>query len=261
MAQAVAADLVPEVSRLAELVRGASRVLFVTGAGISADSGLPTYRGVGGLYEVDATEEGLPIEVALSGETMARAPALCWKYIHQIEAACRGAQPNEGHRAIAALERHADAVVVLTQNVDGFHAVAGSSRVVAIHGDIHDIDCTGCEATRRVVDYAELSPLPRCPACGEVERPRVVLFGEMLPERAVATLMAEEARGFDLVVAVGTTAGFPYIAGQVVRAAASGVPTVEINPARTVLSDLVSLRIAARAEPTLASLRERLDAG
>ena len=261
MASAVAADLEGGVSRLAKLASAASRVLFVTGAGISADSGLPTYRGVGGLYEIESTEEGIPIEVALSGEAMARAPALCWKYIHQIEAACRGALPNGGHHAIAALERHVEAVVVLTQNVDGFHHAAGSSRVVAIHGDIHDIDCTRCEATRRVEDYAELSPLPRCPQCGAVERPRVVLFGELLPEPAVATLMEEEARGFDLVVAVGTTAGFPYIAGQVARAAAAGVPTVEINPARTVLSDLVSLRIAGRAEPTLVSLCERLDGG
>ena len=96
-------DPVPEV---ATLLGKSQRVLFITGAGLSADSGLPTYRGIGGLYDGDAAREaGVPIEEALSGSMLRRDPALCWRHIARIEAACRGARANEGHAVIARLEQ------------------------------------------------------------------------------------------------------------------------------------------------------------
>lgn len=94
------------IGKVAEQLKRARRVLFITGAGISADSGLPTYRGVGGLYNEGGTEDGLPIEQALSGEVFATKPGITWKYLLQIEQNCRGAQPNAAHRLIAALEKH-----------------------------------------------------------------------------------------------------------------------------------------------------------
>lgn len=236
------------VERAAALLRGADSILFITGAGLSADSGLPTYRGIGGLYEDELTEEGIPIEVALSGRMLQAEPAVCWKYISRIERACRGARHNRGHRVIAEIERTHERVWTLTQNVDGFHREAGSTNVIEIHGDIHDLRCTECSWGERVEDYADIDELPpRCPECGAVVRPDVVLFGEMLPLDPVTTMERELGRGFDLVFSVGTTSVFPYIAGPVLKAAASGIPTVEINPTETEVSPFVEVKVPLRA--------------
>ena len=249
------------VERLAAMVRRAERALFITGAGISADSGLPTYRGVGGLYDDAATDEGIPIEVALSGPMFRAQPAITWKYIHQIERACRGAQPNPAHEVIAALQAQMPGLWVLTQNVDGFHHRAGSTRVIPIHGDVHALSCTGasCAWHERVPDYASLPALPRCPECEAVVRPDVVLFGEMLPDAHVEVMYEQAARGFDLVVSIGTTSAFPYIAAPVLTAAAAGADTVEINPGHTEVSEVVRLKIAARARPTFEALARALE--
>ena len=138
------------LDEVAALCRQAERILFVTGAGMSADSGLPTYRGIGGLYHDRHTDEGVPIEVALSGAMLMSRPELTWKYLAEIEAACRGAQPNAGHMAIAELERRKPRVMVLTQNVDGLHRAAGSHNLVEIHGNLHHLLCTECGRGRPV---------------------------------------------------------------------------------------------------------------
>lgn len=225
----------------------ARRVLFVTGAGISADSGLPTYRGVGGLYNDEATEDGLAIEDALSGECLAIRPEITWKYLAQIEHNCHGVEPNAAHRAIAELENRFE-VVVLTQNIDGLHLKAGSSNVIEIHGTLEERYCAHCGAE---ADAGDPAVPPRCACCGEIVRPRVVLFGEMLPGTALDRLYAELARGFDMVFVVGTTAVFPYIAEPVLLAVRMRVPTVEINPAQTCLSDSVRYYVAERAAVAL----------
>lgn len=231
------------IAEAAGLLANAKSVLFITGAGISADSGLPTYRGIGGLYDDANTEDGLSIEEALSGPMFRRRPELTWKYIRQIEEACRGAEHNAAHTRIAQLERQLDRVWVLTQNVDGFHRAAGSQQVIDIHGDIHDLECTACNWSDRVTDYAKLDPLPLCPECSQVVRPRVVLFGEMLPPSAVDELEFQLDRGFDLVVSCGTSSLFPYIAHPVVHSRGIGRPTIEINPGDTMVSELVDVRL------------------
>lgn len=235
---------------IAARLREARRILFITGAGISADSGLPTYRGVGGLYNDEATEDGLSIEDALSGECMSIRPEITWKYLAQVERNCHGVQPNAAHLAIAGLERRCD-VVVLTQNIDGLHIKAGSSNVIEIHGTLEARYCAHCGTP---ADARDDRVPPRCKQCGEIVRPRVVLFGEMLPETALNRLYDELARGFDMVFVIGTTAVFPYIAEPVLRAVRAGVPTVEINPARTRLSDLVRYYIPERAAVALPEL-------
>lgn len=249
-----------ELDRVAERLRDARRVLFVTGAGLSADSGLPTYRGVSGLYEGDAaTEEGLPIEAALSGEVFSAAPAITWRHIARIEAACRGAAVNRGHEVIAALEAPEREVWVLTQNVDGLHTRAGSSRVIDIHGEVSRLFCPRCGWSERVTDFAHLTEMPPpCPSCGAVIRPDVVLFGEMLDEAKVATLTRELTRGFDLVFSVGTSSLFAYIQAPVEDAARRGIPSVEINPSATDVSPLVTHRFRAGAAETLDALFRRV---
>lgn len=237
------AETLAEVKALLDRAR---RVLFITGAGLSADAGLPTYRGVGGMYAGKDTDDGVPIEVALSGPFFQRDPEVTWRHILEIEQAGRGAKPAFGHTFMAGLEEKHE-VVILTQNVDGLHHAAGSKQVIAIHGDLRELRCTRCSWKKRVEDYVGLAPLPLCPECEEVIRPAVVLFEEMLPLDAVDTLQTELARGFDLIFAVGTSAVFPYIAGPVMHAARAGKPTVEVNPDRTLLSEIVSHRLPLSA--------------
>lgn len=240
-------------------IRDADSILAITGAGLSADSGLPTYRGVGGLYDDQDTEDGVPIEVALSGQMFQARPEITWRYIRGIEEACRGRAPNAGHEVLAWLEARKERVWVLTQNVDGFHRRAGSDKVIAIHGDLHHLHCTACRWSDTVDDYAHLDPLPRCPDCDAVVRPDVVLFGEMLPTRELATFQRELSRGFDLVLSIGTTSVFPYIAQPVRHVRLMGGKSIEVNPGVTEVSHAVDLKLPLGAAQTLTSLRERLE--
>jgi len=245
------------IETIAAHLRSARRVAFLTGAGLSAESGLPTYRGIGGLYNDITVDEGLPIEEILSGDMFQRDPALTWKYLLEIERACRGAAANEAHRFIAALEAHCE-VWVMTQNVDGFHTDAGSRQVVELHGRLRELVCTGCKSREKSSDFERLSLPPRCTHCGAVLRPEVVLFGEALPERAIALYQRQCLLGFDLVFAVGTSAGFGYIHDPVVAARRRGAVTVEINPDRTPLSERVTHRLTCGARVATAALAERL---
>jgi NAD-dependent deacetylase len=216
----------------------------VTGAGISADSGLPTYRGIGGLYSNGKTEDGVPIEEALSGAMMEEDPDLPWKYISQIESACRGTCTNRAHEVIAEMEEEFE-IWVLTQNIDGFHSQAGSSNIIEIHGCLRNIYCTTCGYNKEVTDYTVFKSYPpRCPDCGGYIRPDVVLFGEMLPEDKLHTLERELSKGFDMVFTIGTTSVFPYIARPVILAKREwNAPVVEINPEDTYVTHLADVKI------------------
>ncbi|NBA97755.1 NAD-dependent deacylase [Pseudomonas sp. R5(2019)] len=233
----------------AAMLRQARRILVITGAGLSADSGLPTYRGLGGLYN-GVTAEGLPIEEALSGPMLQQDPALCWKYLAQLGRACLGAQPNAGHAAIARLQQEKPECWVLTQNIDGYHRQAGSApeRLIEIHGHFSPLYCQACGAVDENLEAHLAAPLPPlCSRCGGILRPPVVLFEERLPEAALDDLYEQIERGFDAVLCVGTTASFPYIQEPVLRTRASGGVTLEINPEPTVLSAWMDLCIEARA--------------
>jgi NAD-dependent deacetylase len=249
------------VVTVAGWIEEAESVLFITGAGLSADSGLPTYRGVGGLYEDAHTEDGLPIEVALSGMMMASRPELTWKHIADIERACRGAKPNAAHQVMAQLEKLLPRVWVLTQNVDGLHHDAGTRNLIEIHGTVRVLRCTKCDERREISNYAGMEIPPRCAACGAIERPDVVLFGEMLPQGAISVMRTELLRGFDIVFSVGTTSTFPYIAQPVLAARRANRRTVEINPGDTEISRSVDVRIRAGAAEALSAIGKRLGLG
>ncbi|MDR3621276.1 MAG: NAD-dependent deacylase [Paludisphaera borealis] len=240
------------VQRVVQRLGRARRVLAVTGAGMSADSGLPTYRGADGLYNADrTTSHGHSIEAALSGSMLAARPEVAWHHLLEIERASRGAEPNRGHRVLAEMEGYFDAVWVLTQNVDGLHQAAGSRHVIDVHGDLHELRCTRCRFHERVADYSGLGLPPLCPDCGGVLRPDVVLFGEHLPEAKLRRLEAETARGFDVVFSIGTSSVFDYIVAPLRTAQAAGKTTVEINPDVTAASGLVDVKIHARAAVAL----------
>jgi NAD-dependent deacetylase len=243
-----------QIAQVVDLLRGSRSILFITGAGLSADSGLPTYRGIGGLYENRDPDENIPIESLLSREVLEARPDLTWKYLLQIEQACRDARPNSGHEVIAAFESRFDRVWVLTQNVDGFHRQAGSRNLIDIHGDLHQIRCTRCRYTETVDDYVGFSIPPRCPDCRGVLRPDVVLFGEELPARQLATYHAETRGGFDLVISVGTTSVFSYISAPVLAAHKRHKPTIEINPGDTAVTKFVTFKVSHRAAPALEAI-------
>jgi len=239
---------------ISDLVSDAKRILVITGAGLSADSGLPTYRGIGGLYEAKETEDELPIEAVLSGRMLQQSPEVTWKYLLQIESACRGAQFNRGHEIIAAWQAHAE-VWVLTQNIDGFHGDAGTRKLIEMHGNVHHLRCTRCGRQQYVDDYSQLDFPPSCDACGALIRPQVVLFGEMLPDDACEELSEQLSKGFDIVFTIGTSSLFPYIAQPVIDARRMGVPTVEINPLDTEVSQYVDYKLAEGAKSALEKIQ------
>ena len=245
------------VQTVAAAISGSRRIAVLSGAGMSADSGLPTYRGIGGLYNEMEVEEGMPIEDILHAYTFARNPALTWKYLAQIERACRGAAPNHGHRLLAAWE-HRFEVCVVTQNVDGFHCAAGSTNVIELHGNLRRLYCCDCGDRSVVDDFDMLTLPPRCTKCDGLVRPDVVLFGEMLPPGAMAAYEQALGTGFDVMFAVGTTAAFPYIQGPMQEATRGACITVEINPDVTVLSDHVTFTLRASALNALTAIDAEL---
>jgi NAD-dependent deacetylase len=248
------------LDEVAACLARAERVLFITGAGISADSGLPTYRGVSGLYNGEHTEDGLSIEEALSGQVFSRRPDITWKYLAQIEETCRGARPNAAHLAIAELERQLMQITVFTQNVDGLHRLAGSGEVIEIHGNFQELVCTGCDFEEAVEDLSGHQLPPLCPLCASVLRPKIVLFGEALPEAEMERFLGALDKGFDMVFTIGTSGIFPYIAEPVVWAAQNGITTVEINPVQTRLSPVVDHHLTLGAAEAMTAIMSRLAA-
>ena len=247
------------IAQITKLLRNCKSILFITGAGISADSGLPTYRGIGGLYNDKLTEDGIPVEMALVGETLRKRPEVTWKYLSQIEKNCRNAKFNRGHEVIAEMEKHFERVWVLTQNIDGFHHDAGSRNVIDIHGNMHKLACMSCKWQGTVKDYNEIDIPPRCPDCAAIVRPEVVLFGEMLPEDKLVALDRELRRGFDIYFSIGTSSVFPYIQQPMAVAKHLGRTTVEINPDDTEISNLVDIKLRMHAAEALDTIWKATD--
>jgi NAD-dependent deacetylase len=243
-----------KIEHVATLMKKAKRLFIITGAGISADSGLPTYRGISGLYENKQTDEGIPIEVALSGSTLEAEPALTWKYLAQIEETCRGRSYNRAHEILAEMQDFFDGTWILTQNVDGFHHQAGSKNVIDIHGNLHDLVCRSCGYEVNVRDYSGLLIPPPCPQCNGMLRPDVVLFEEMLSPVKIQQLNSALQAGFDLLFTIGTSSVFPYISHPVVAAYQTHIPTVEINPGQTRVSDYCHVKIQETAATTLSAI-------
>jgi NAD-dependent deacetylase len=239
------------IDRIAKLLATSRSILFVTGAGISVDSGLPTYRGGDLPYNIDCTEDGLCVERALSGDLFDDRPELTWKYLSRMERMCRDVHCNRAHEVIAEMERHFDRVWTLTQNVDGLHRAAGSRNVIDVHGDLHNLRCTRCRHRETVTDYSRLAMPPKCPKCAGPLRPDIVLFGEALSAEKLMMMLIELDSGFDLVFSIGTSSLFSYVAEPIQMAATLGRPTVEINPGLSEVSDVVDLRLSMRAAPAL----------
>ncbi|MCA8959149.1 MAG: NAD-dependent protein deacylase [Planctomycetes bacterium] len=245
---------------LVERLAAVRSIAVVTGAGISAESGIRTYRGVGGLY--DDPEAGDRTVEALTGTTLQRDPDRTWRAVALLAREAIDARPNAGHLALVRMEALVDRFVILTQNVDGLHRLAGSQNVIEIHGTITRAECMSCGVITPVERdlYRDLTVAPRCDACGGVLRPRAVLFGELLPVLAAARMQDEVLdRPSDLVIGVGTTGLFPYIVEPILRARAIGSTTVEVNPEETEISDLYDFRLRGPAGEILPGLVRALE--
>lgn len=243
-------DQVEAIERIAKLLAASRSILFITGAGISADSGLPTYR-EGSFYDIDCSEDGLCVERALAGDLFEDDPELTWKYLLRIERMCRDVRCNRAHEVIAEMERHFERVWTLTQNMDGLHRAAGARNVIDIHGDLHDLRCTQCRHRETVPDYSLLAIPPECPKCSSLLRPDILLIDEPLAPEKLMMMLVELDSGFDMVFTIGTTSTFPYAAEPIELAARSGRPTVEINPDVSEISEMVDIRLPLRAAPAL----------
>ena len=207
-------------------------VAVLTGAGISAESGVPTFRGQGGLWRSYRAED------LATPQAFRRDPALVWQWYdwrRSIIGACR---PNAAHQALVDMEESLDAFVLVTQNVDGLHGLAGSRRVLELHGNIWRLRCTQ-ECSPPWEDRRDPLPEipPRCPACGALARPDVVWFGESLPG-AVLMEATEASRRCELMLVVGTSALVQPAASLPLLALDNGAYLVEINPGVTPLSHL-----------------------
>ena len=177
------------IERLTELFERRRPCVALTGAGISTESGIPDFRSAGGIWaQYD------PLEVA-NIEAFRRDPARVWEFYALRLDALGEADPNDGHRALAELEERGWIRAVITQNVDGLHQRAGSRDVVEVHGSLREAECVHCGARAPMEDAVASLPLPQCPECGEVLKPGVVMFGELLPAAAIerAQELAAEA--------------------------------------------------------------------
>ena len=211
----------------------ARSVLVLTGAGISAESGVPTFRGGG----QSAVWKGMPFDVISSARMAQRDLVAVWEWFDYRRGVLRTLEPNPAHRALAHWQDLFEDFTLVTQNVDGLHQAAGSRSIVELHGNIWRARCTNCEAKRNQREEKTEERPPVCLECGEAMRPDVVLFGEMLPAGAFE-YAARKASECELCFVVGTSA-FVYPAAALPEIAhEAGAYVVEVNPERTPLSDV-----------------------
>jgi NAD-dependent deacetylase len=248
------------------------RVLVITGAGVSAESGIPTFRGKDGYWRnLD------PIKLA-TPEAFARDPELVWQWYRERRQRIRDAQPNAGHEAIARLAQRAGEFLLVTQNVDDLHQRVGLAReeMVQIHGDIFTTLCSRCDFSLRNFDHehdhehdreqaheqehaAGDGDLPCCPKCDALMRPGVVWFGEHLPSREI-----ERVEGYlqrdpcGVVIVAGTTATFGYIIDWALRASRRGGELIEVNPEETPLSRFATQQMREPAAIALPRIVDQL---
>ena len=229
-------------------------MLVVTGAGISAESGIPTFRGAGGLWE------GVRAEELATPAAFARDPERVWRWYRWRNVAYGACEPNVGHEIIARLEPRYDDFLLLTQNVDGLHRRAGSGAIVELHGTIAQKRCTACAALSAFPEGAAAdggSAVPRCERCGAATRPHILWFGETywpgVLERAGA--MAERA---DVTLVVGTSAQVWPPAAIALGSQRAGAFLIDVNPESTIVSEAADVHLVGGAGEVLSALWEEM---
>ena len=244
-----------DTEELVTRLRNARSLVVLTGAGVSAASGVPTFRGDDGLWRQYQAED------LATPEAFARDPRLVWEWYDWRRTTIAAARPNAAHEVLARWSTRSG-FVLITQNVDGLHERAGTRNVIRFHGSIWELRCAAeCGAPAWENHDTPLQPLPPlCPACGGIARPGVVWFGENI-DPAVLARSSDAAGGADVFLSVGTSSLVYPAAGLLHHAKRNGAFTVEINPGATDVSRVVDLPIAAPAEDALAMLDSRVRMG
>jgi len=219
--------------KLIDRLRGASHVTILTGAGISAESGVPTFRGKDGLWNDHAVEE------LATPESLHNNTKLFWQFYQWRRQILHNARPNLGHYALVDLENRFGEFTLITQNVDNMHRLAGSRHVLELHGNIMQSKCLKC--AKELKDDAVLEfidEIPVCPSCGSTLRPQVVLFGEPLPPKILREAQ-EQSASCEVFFSIGTSAVVEPAASMPYIAKANGAYVVEINTDSTPLTSHV----------------------
>ena len=240
------------VERLAELMRGNQPCVVLTGAGISTESGIPDFRSPTGIWRKYDPMEYATIDAFLAD------PEKVWDFYGKRLTSLADVEPNDGHRALADLERRGWVDAIVTQNVDGLHERAGSRTVIEVHGSIRTSSCLECGTTVPFDEALARLPVPACPTCGRVLKPDVVMFGELLPQAAMdrAVRLAAEA---GLLLVVGSSLEVYPVAGLPLETLAAGGRLAIINRGRTQFDGRADVCIDGGAGETLRALGQRLE--
>jgi len=226
---------------VAQKLKDSRKIVFVTGAGISQESGIPTFRGKDGYWR-----KYDPMKLA-SIDAFYDDPKLVWEWYDDRRKNILDVKPNEGHFAISQMEEFKD-VVVLTQNIDGLHQRSGSTNVLELHGSIIRIKCTVCDFIDNITENFESLP-PKC-KCGSMLRPDVVWFGEPLPQNIWQSAI-KEASICDVMIIVGTSLVVSPANTLPVYAKQNGAILIEVNPEKTIMSNDMALSIQATSAEVL----------
>ncbi len=227
------------------------KIVFVTGAGISQESGIPTFRGKDGYWRKHDPMKLATIDAFFDN------PNLVWEWYEDRRNNILSVKPNGGHFAIANMEKFRD-VVVLTQNIDNLHQRSGSTNVLELHGSIIRIKCTVCNFSDNITQSFESLP-PKC-TCGNILRPDVVWFGEELPQNIWKNAM-KEASTCDMMIIVGTSLAVSPANTLPIYAKQNGATLIEVNPEKTVMSNNMDLSIQATSATILPKILSILKNG
>jgi NAD-dependent deacetylase len=242
----------PLLEEARSLLAEARSVVALTGSGVSAESGIPTFRGTGGIWG------DLNVEEFATPEGFARDPLKVWNWYAQRRRELDGARPNAAHAALAALQRQVKArggtFVLVTQNIDGLHQAAGSEGVLELHGSLRRARCRACPHQAEM-SAERVEAVPTCPQCGQHMRPDVVWFGESLP-MDVYRAAVEAAAAADVFLSVGTSAVVYPAAGLIEWALSGGAKAIEVNLEPTPISRLVRVALHGQAGAILPRLVE-----
>ena len=238
-----------DITNAVKIIKEAKHLTALTGAGVSAESGIPTFRGKNGLWNKFRPEE------LATPEAFARNPELVWKWYAWRMSIVFNATPSRAHLALAKLEELGLLKALITQNVDDLHERAGSKKVIHLHGSLRIAKCSSCS----YVEYLKEPPhtLPKCPECSSLLRPGVVWFGESLP-LDILRKAVEELSKSDAVMVVGTSAVVQPAASLPLIVKENGGKIVEINPERTPLTAMADVSIRGKAGDVLGKILKAL---
>jgi len=244
--------MVDEIEKAVEILQRSEFIVVLTGAGVSAESGIPTFRGEGGLWRNFSPEE------LATPEAFERNPKLVWEWYNWRRSIIKKAEPNPAHKAIAELESIFPKFILITQNIDGLHQKAGSRKVIEFHGNIWREKCILCDFRRKnevVYDEGELPP--KCEKCGGIMRPDVVWFGEAIPQDALFESQKAVSQ-CDTLLSIGTS-GVVYPAAGFIRfAVMNSKKVIEINLDETPFSKMVDVSIRGKAGEILPKIVNQL---